>query len=112
VHAGVNPIKPLQRQNAEELLWIRQEFIHNLHPFPYTVIFGHTPQREVLFHLPYKIGIDTGLVYGGKLSCLEVVEKELFQVSKGSTRVEIKDVNYLNYCINHGESKRGRRLPG
>src|SRR6185503_21179174 len=80
VHAGVNPLLPLVEQNAEEMLWIRQEFLTNPHLLPYTVVFGHTPHRAVRFDLPYKVGIDTGLVYGGKLSCLEVTEKQLYQV--------------------------------
>ena len=95
VHAGINPLRPLEEQNEEELLWIRQEFISNPHPLPYTIIFGHTPQREVFFHLPYKVGIDTGLVYGGKLSCLEVVENKLFQIKKGSKKVEVRDVELI-----------------
>ena len=79
VHAGVNPLLPLAEQNAEELLWIRQEFLAHPHLLPYTVVFGHTPHRAVRFELPYKVGIDTGLVYGGKLSCLEVSEKQLYR---------------------------------
>ena len=92
VHAGVNPLLPLVEQNAEEMLWIRQEFLTNPHLLPYTVVFGHTPHRAVRFDLPYKVGIDTGLVYGGKLSCLEVTEKQLYQVAKGSLRVQLTDV--------------------
>jgi len=92
VHAGVNPLLPLAEQNAEEMLWIRQEFLTNPHLLPYTVVFGHTPHRAVRFDLPYKVGIDTGLVYGGKLSCLEVTEKQLYQVAKGSLRVQLTDV--------------------
>ncbi len=95
VHAGVDPLRPLEKQEEEVLLWIRQEFILHPHPFPYTIIFGHTPQREVFFDLPYKVGIDTGLVYGGKLSCLELSEKKLFQVHRGSYRVEVKDVQKM-----------------
>jgi serine/threonine protein phosphatase 1 len=87
VHAGVQPTKPLEEQSDEELFWIRDEFILNRHRLPYTVLFGHTPQREVLYHLPFKIGLDTGLVYGNKLSCLEIEEKVLFQISRGSRRV-------------------------
>jgi serine/threonine protein phosphatase 1 len=82
----------LVEQNAEEMLWIRQEFLTNPHLLPYTVVFGHTPHRAVRFDLPYKVGIDTGLVYGGKLSCLEVTEKQLYQVAKGSLRVQLTDV--------------------
>ena len=92
VHAGVSPLKSFEEQREEELLWIRQEFILHPHALPYTVVFGHTPQREVFFDLPYKVGIDTGLVYGRKLSCLEVTEKKLFQVAKGSRKVKVTDV--------------------
>lgn len=92
VHAGIDPLQPLEEQRPENLLWIRQEFINNPHLVPYTVVYGHTPQREVRFDLPYKVGIDTGLVYGGRLSCLEWTEKTLFQIRKGSTRVRAFDV--------------------
>lgn len=87
VHAGIHPSRPLDQQLEEELLWIRDEFILNQHSLPYTVLFGHTPQREVLFHLPYKIGLDTALVYGNELSCLEVQEKVLFQIGRGRKKV-------------------------
>ncbi len=92
VHAGISALRPLEAQDPEDLLWIRQEFIDNPHPLSYTVIYGHTPQREVKFDLPYKVGIDTGLVYGGKLSCLEFTEKKLFQVAKGSRTVKVSDI--------------------
>jgi serine/threonine protein phosphatase 1 len=87
VHAGVNPLKPLENQTQDELLWIRNEFIDNPHKLPYTVIFGHTPQKEILFHLPYKIGLDTGLVYGNKLSCVELGEKVVYQIGRRQKRV-------------------------
>ena len=48
-----------------------------------TVVFGHTPMRAVMVDLPYKLGIDTGLVYGGKLTCIEFTEGVLYQVSRG-----------------------------
>ncbi len=92
VHAGIHPLKPLAQQSAEELLWIRTEFIFSRHFLPYTVIFGHTPQNEVLFDLPYKIGLDTGLVYGNELSCLEVHEKVLYQIKRGMRNVERRSV--------------------
>jgi serine/threonine protein phosphatase 1 len=92
VHAGVNPLRPFDQQTDEERLWIRQDFILHPHDFPYTVVFGHTPHREVFFDLPYKIGIDTGLVYGGKLSCLEITERKLFQVAKGSRQTQMESI--------------------
>lgn len=83
VHAGIHPFKRWEDQTETELLWIRNEFIYNSHGLPYTVLFGHTPQPSVLFDLPYKVGLDTGLVFGNRLSCLEVTEKVLFQVTRG-----------------------------
>jgi predicted MPP superfamily phosphohydrolase len=88
VHAGIHPLKPLEAQTETELLWIRNEFIYNPHRLPYTVLFGHTPQHSVFFDLPYKIGLDTGLVYGNKLSCLEFTEKVLYQVTRGKKDLE------------------------
>ena len=87
VHAGINPQKSLAEQTDEELLWIRNTFIYRSHPLPYTVLFGHTPQPTVLYDLPYKIGLDTGVVYGNMLTCLEVDEKVLFQISRGRKSV-------------------------
>lgn len=87
VHAGLRPERPFADQREEDLTWIRGEFIAADHPFPYTVLYGHTPQREINLQLPGKVGLDTGLVYGGKLSCLELRDKDLFQIQRGSRAV-------------------------
>jgi calcineurin-like phosphoesterase family protein len=87
VHAGINPQKTLAEQTDEELFWIRNTFIYRSHSLPYTVLFGHTPQPTVFFDLPYKVGLDTGLVYGNMLTCLELDEKVLFQISRGKKRI-------------------------
>jgi len=86
VHAGVAPNRPLDDQRDEDLLWIRAAFIAQPHAFGCTVLFGHTPHREVLLDQPYKIGLDTGLVYWNKLSCLELGEQRLFQIRRGERR--------------------------
>jgi serine/threonine protein phosphatase 1 len=87
VHAGLRPSRPLDRQDEEDLLWIREEFIDRPHPFPLTVLYGHTPQRDVRLQLPHKLGLDTGVVYGNLLSCFELGSKDLVQVSAGSLQV-------------------------
>jgi serine/threonine protein phosphatase 1 len=87
VHAGVNPQKCLAEQTNEELFWIRNAFIYSSHALPYTVLFGHTPQPNVLYDLPYKVGLDTGLVYGNMLTCLEVDGKVLYQIGRGRRTV-------------------------
>ncbi|MFN8628243.1 MAG: metallophosphoesterase family protein [Candidatus Binatia bacterium] len=88
VHGGLSPLRRLDEQLGEDLLWIREEFIASRHPFPFTVLFGHTPSREVFIDLPYKLGLDTGLVYWNKLSCLELEEKELYQIRRGERTVQ------------------------
>jgi serine/threonine protein phosphatase 1 len=92
VHAGVHPRKCLAEQTNEELFWIRNAFIYNSHALPYTVLFGHTPQPAVLYDLPYKVGLDTGLVYGNMLTCLEVDEKVLYQIGRGRRSVNATSV--------------------
>ncbi len=93
-HAGVNPLRDLKFQFDEDLFWIRDEFIGNMHHFKKTVVFGHTPFEDVMFHLPYKIGIDTGLVFGNTLSCVELTTEWVYQISYGSKKLreyEFKD---------------------
>jgi len=87
VHAGIDPEKSLAEQTEEELLWIRNKFIFSSHRLPYTILFGHTPQNMVYYDLPYKVGLDTGLVYGNLLTCLNVNEKVLYQIGLGKRRV-------------------------
>ena len=45
VHAGIMPTRQLEEQQAEDMLWIRQEFIYNPHKIDATVVFGHTPMK-------------------------------------------------------------------
>lgn len=90
VHAGINPLRDLKAQLDQDIFWIRQEFINNIHFFKKTIIFGHTPFEDVMFHLPYKIGIDTGCVFGNSLSCLELKKKRILQVKRGTKVVTEK----------------------
>lgn len=89
-HAGLNPLRDMRLQIDDDLLWIRDEFISNRHFFGRPVVFGHTPYEDVLFNLPYKIGIDTGCVYGNKLTAIEVKERKVLQVSAGATKVVVR----------------------
>jgi serine/threonine protein phosphatase 1 len=87
VHAGLDPTRALGEQREEDLLWIRGAFCDRDHPFPFTVLYGHTPYRDVYVDLPYKIGLDTGCVYGNMLTCLEVNSETVFQIQRGGSRV-------------------------
>lgn len=87
VHAGIRPGVPWPQQRVEDLLWIREEFLDEPHDLGTTVVFGHTPHRGVVVDLPYKIGIDTGCVYGGALTCVELSEGKVFQIRRGDRTV-------------------------
>ena len=78
VHAGLRPGIPLPQQNIKDMLCIRDEFIDKPHQFGKTVVFGHTPFKQPLID-QYKIGIDTGAAYGGKLTCVELMEMKIYQ---------------------------------
>jgi serine/threonine protein phosphatase 1 len=77
VHAGLRKKVPLESQKTVDLLWIRDEFIFSDFDFGKRVIFGHTPFKEPLVQTN-KIGIDTGAVYGNRLTCLQLPEIKFF----------------------------------
>jgi serine/threonine protein phosphatase 1 len=79
VHAGMRDKVPLESQLENDLLWIRDEFIYSDYYFGKPVVFGHTPFKEPLVQTN-KIGIDTGAVYGNRLTCVQLPEMKFFSV--------------------------------
>ena len=79
VHAGLQPGRHLSQQTAQWCLWARENFLRSSCDFGKPVIFGHT-----VFAEPYvatdKIGIDTGAVYGGRLTALLLPAMEFISV--------------------------------
>jgi serine/threonine protein phosphatase 1 len=73
-HAGVRPGVPLERQNARDLLWIREDFLTSHAAFGHVVVHGHSPVNQPEFH-HNRINIDTGAYVTGHLTCL-VLEGE------------------------------------
>jgi len=73
VHAGIKPGVPLDQQQEEDLLWIRDDFLLCEEDFGKYIVHGHTPVREPdMRH--NRINIDTGAYATGKLTCV-VIEK-------------------------------------
>lgn len=85
VHAGIEPGVHLSRQVSSYCLWARDEFIRTPYKFSKPVVFGHTVFREPLVQ-KNKIGIDTGAVYGGKLTALILPEKRFIAVEGEKTK--------------------------
>jgi serine/threonine protein phosphatase 1 len=70
----------LRRARCEDLLWDRAS-IESPHRLGITIVYGHTPSPdfEVRWNLPWSIGIDTGAVYGGRLTAIRLPDEKLFQ---------------------------------
>lgn len=77
VHAGVSPDLPLERQDHYDLLWERMSppgkdgEIH---------VVGHHPTDGEPYFEPGRYNLDTGAVYGQKLTACDVLSKEVWQV--------------------------------
>jgi serine/threonine protein phosphatase 1 len=78
VHAGLRPGIPVTEQQTDALLWIRNEFLHSDYDWGKPVVFGHTPHREPLLETN-RIGLDTGCVYGGHLTCCDLLTRRCWQ---------------------------------
>lgn len=79
VHAGLREHVPLEAQIPDDFLWIRSDFIHSDYDFGKIIVFGHTPFIEPLIRSG-RIGIDTGAVYGNKLTCVKLPDIEFYSV--------------------------------
>lgn len=71
----------LRRARSEDLLWDRAT-LADPHQLGVTLVYGHTPSPdfEVRWNLPFSIGIDTGAVYGGRLTAIRLPDEAVFQV--------------------------------
>jgi len=69
VHAGLRPGLRIADQSRQDLLWIREPFLSSEVMHEAVVVHGHTPEDQQPVVRRNRIGIDTGAVLGGKLTC-------------------------------------------
>jgi serine/threonine protein phosphatase 1 len=71
----------LRRAKVEDLLWDRST-LGAPHTLGITIVYGHTPSQDlsVRWNQPFSIGIDTGAVYGGRLTAIRLPDESIFQV--------------------------------
>ena len=67
-HAGVRPDRPIEAATKRDLLWMREPFLSWTGRLERVVVHGHTPAAAPAIR-PHRIGIDTGAVFGGRLTC-------------------------------------------
>lgn len=69
VHAGIRPHVPLERQQPDDLIWIRNEFLDSDADHGWVVVHGHSIRKEPEIR-QNRIGIDTGACFTGRLTAL------------------------------------------
>ncbi len=67
VHAGIRPGFPMDAQDEDDLMWIRDDFLWHLNDHEALIVHGHTPVDEPT-HYGNRVNIDTGAGWGGALT--------------------------------------------
>ncbi len=66
VHAGIRPGFPIEAQDEDDLLWIRDEFLWRLEDHEALIVHGHTPV-DAPTHYGNRVNLDVGAAYGHPL---------------------------------------------
>ena len=81
VHAGIRPGVPLDQQTREDMLWIREPFLSADVDHGRLIVHGHTPQRDGKPDIhPNRVNLDTGAVFGRKLTAAVFSDSERMPV--------------------------------
>lgn len=82
VHAGIPNIK-LSKLDFDlyknDMLWLRESFLKSKFKWEKIVVHGHTPTTEVEI-TKNRINLDTGCVFNGLLTAMEVTTQSTYQV--------------------------------
>ena len=70
-HAGIRPGVPLDRQNQQDLIWIRDAFHDHQELFSKVIVHGHTPVPEAEVKAN-RVNVDTLAWKSGMLSALAI----------------------------------------
>lgn len=76
VHAGADPLVPIDLQSDETLLWGHPKFLKENRIDGYWIVYGHTIQEGIIKENS-RIGIDTGAFATGRLSGIYVDSADL-----------------------------------
>jgi serine/threonine protein phosphatase 1 len=71
VHAGIRPNIPIEHQDVNDLIWIRNEFLYSTRKHERFIVHGHTPVPHPDIH-HNRINIDTCAWRMGTLTCIAI----------------------------------------
>lgn len=67
VHAGIRPSVPLEQQDCNDLVWIRDEFLNDRRAYPWLVVHGHTAVKQAE-HRGNRVNLDSGAGFGRQIT--------------------------------------------
>ena len=76
VHAGMRPDIPLDQQDPNDLIWIRETFLRSASDHGGVVVHGHSIFDDVDINAN-RIGVDTGAWRTGCLSCVVLEDDDI-----------------------------------
>lgn len=97
VHAGVDPTIPFEKQNPGTMMRIRtvpsakNVLWGERYAGPPHVVFGHNAAPGLQLH-PWATGLDTGCVYGGRLTCLVLAPNQRVPRALATRRASLVSV--------------------
>ena len=76
VHAGIDSEKKLSDQTKKDYLWSRSsKFFNKDFKAEKIIVHGHTPEENIV-NDPFRINVDSGCYFSGKLSCVCLTDKD------------------------------------
>jgi len=121
VHAGIIPSVPLDAQSADTMMRIRtvrdrgrEDRPHvlwgSVYAGPPQIVFGHNAAPGLQLH-PWATGLDTGCVYGGRLTAMVLGERQRVPRSIAARRALLVDepARRMWFVPSSRASERGRR---
>ncbi|AKT43833.1 metallophosphoesterase [Chondromyces crocatus] len=111
VHAGVVPGLPIERQDPHTLMYVRclgrygepverrggKRLWGETYVGPPHLVFGHNAKPEPQLH-SWATGIDTGAVYGGRLTAMVLREGEMVPPAASRLDVLVSVPSRRRYC--------------
>ncbi len=77
VHAGIRPGVPLDAQEVQDLLWIREPFLTDSRDHGPLVVHGHTAIPRPM-HYRNRVNIDSRAGYGGPLTAVVIEDRRVW----------------------------------
>ncbi len=92
-HAGIRPGIPLENQDEDDLVWIRNDFLDDPRDHGALIVHGHTPVKAVTHH-GNRLNIDSGAAYGGPLSAVVIEGRDVWLLTDEG-RKPVLPIGYL-----------------